>query len=322
MSCQQKEEILVKTVCEIYDNISKLDSLKPCKDVNMLFTQLVLTCMPPNPIDTTKLCQKLQEIRSHLIQLCGVAEGLLETHFSTNLGSYENPLDHIEEFPYFSNYIKLGLLEFTILSDHTKSDGHVPKRIAFVGSGPLPLTSIVLASNHLRNTSFHNYDIDESANSLATPLVSADPDLSSRMFFHTTDILNVTNELSEYEVVFLAALVGMNKDDKVKVIDHLAKYMAPNSILMLRSAHGARGFLYPIVDPTDLQGFEVLQVFHPTDEVINSVIIARKSPSTTPPPQYSSVDRMIDHPVIRTCKCFETQQDFNHLTHGINCMIE
>ncbi|RZC52619.1 hypothetical protein C5167_021056 [Papaver somniferum] len=209
MSCQQQEEILVKTVCEIYDKISKLESLKPSEDVNKLLAQLKLTCIPPNPIDTTKLCQKHQEIRTHLIQLRGESQSSLETHFSTKLGSYENPLDHIEEFPAYPNYIKL--------------------------------------------------------------------DLSKRMFFHTTDILNVSDELSDYEVVFLGALVGINKNDKVKVINHLAKYMAPNSILMLRSAHGARGFIYPIVDLTDLKGFEVLQVFHPTNEVMCSIIIARKS---------------------------------------------
>ena len=82
--------------------------------------------------------------------------------------------------------------------------------------------------------------------------------------------------LKDYEVVFLAALVGMDKEGKVKFVDHLAKYMAPGALLMLRSAHGAHAFLYPLLDPCDLHGFEVLSVFHPTDEVINSVVIARK----------------------------------------------
>uniref|UniRef100_A0A7N2L579 Nicotianamine synthase n=1 Tax=Quercus lobata TaxID=97700 RepID=A0A7N2L579_QUELO len=96
------------------------------------------------------------------------------------------------------------------------------------------------------------------------------------MFFHTNNVMNVTNALKDYEVVFLAALAGMDKEDKVKFVVHLAKYMAPGVLLMLRSAHGARAFLYPVLDPCDLRGFEVLSVFHPTNEVINSVVIARK----------------------------------------------
>jgi nicotianamine synthase len=55
--------------------------------------------------------------------------------------------------------------------------------------------------------------------------------------------------------------------------------MADGAALVVRSAHGARGFLYPIVDPEDIGrgGFEVLAVCHPDDDVVNSVIIARKS---------------------------------------------
>ncbi|CAA6654404.1 unnamed protein product [Spirodela intermedia] len=54
--------------------------------------------------------------------------------------------------------------------------------------------------------------------------------------------------------------------------------MAPGAVLMLRSAHGARAFLYPVVDPNSLRCFEVLSVFHPTDDVINSVVLSRKLP--------------------------------------------
>ncbi|KAK7284427.1 hypothetical protein RJT34_19173 [Clitoria ternatea] len=305
MVCQ--EELLIEKVCKLYEQISSLESLKPCKNVDMLFTQLVLTCIPPSPIDVTKLNKTIQDIRSHLIKLCGEAEGHLETHYSTILGSYENPLDHLNIFPYYSNYLKLGLLEFTILSQHCT---HVPNKIAFVGSGPLPLTSIVLASNHLPSTIFHNFDLDPLANSNAQRLVSSDPDLSKRMVFHTDDILDVSNALKDFEVVYLAALVGMDKEGKNRIIDHLAKFMAPGALLMLRSAHGARGFLYPVIDPCgDLQGFEVLSVFHPTDEVINSVVIARKYPMPV-----HSLDQGLGSMILPN-KCSEIQS-FNPLNHG------
>ncbi len=45
---------------------------------------------------------------------------------------------------------------------------------------------------------------------------------------------------------------------------------------MLRSAYGARAFLYHVIDPRDFRGFEILSVCHPMDEVINSVIVAHK----------------------------------------------
>ncbi|XP_023730677.1 nicotianamine synthase [Lactuca sativa] len=276
MESLQKEIVLVEKVCEIYHKISKLENLKPSKDVDSLFTELVRTCIPPSSINISSLPANIQEIRSKLIRLCGEAEGHLEAHFSTILGSFPNPLHHLKEFPYYSNYLKLSRLEFDILIQHYSAFGEDPKRLAFVGSGPLPLTSIVLASYHLKDTIFHNYDIDSSANSMASHLVSSDSDMSQRMVFHTANIMDVTDELKGYDVIFLAALVGMDVDEKVKVIDHLAKYMAPGALLMLRSAHGARVFLYPVVEAQQLQGFEVLSVFHPNDDVINSVVISRK----------------------------------------------
>ncbi|KAG2262599.1 hypothetical protein Bca52824_069678 [Brassica carinata] len=227
------------------------------------------------------MSEEVKDMRSNLIKLCGEAEGYLEQHFSTILGSLQedqNPLDHLNIFPYYSNYLKLGKLEFDLLSQHSS---HVPSKIAFIGSGPMPLTSIVLAKFHLPNTTFHNFDIDSHANALATSLVSRDPDLSKRMFFHTTDVLNATEGLDQYGVVFLAALVGMDKEAKVKAIEHLEKHMAPGAVLMLRSAHALRAFLYPIVDSSDLKGFQLLTIFNPTDDVVNSVVIARKLGGST-----------------------------------------
>ncbi|XP_021906706.1 nicotianamine synthase-like [Carica papaya] len=275
MDCQE-DEVLVRKVYEMYHKISRLENLNPSDHVNTLFTQLVLTCMSPCHIDVTKLSKRVQDMRCRLIKLCGKAEGLLESHFSTLIGSQQNPLRHIGLFPYYTNYLKLTNLEFTMLGKEY-CDGQVPTKIAFLGSGPLPLTSIILASQHLKTTTFHNYDIDPLANYKAWQLVSSDPDLSKRMFFHTLDVMDLSSQaLEEYEVVFLAALVGMGKEEKTQIIDHLALHMAPGAFLLLRSSHGARAFLYPVVGPHELQGFEVLSVFHPTDEVINSVIVARK----------------------------------------------
>ncbi|GKV01371.1 hypothetical protein SLEP1_g13928 [Rubroshorea leprosula] len=310
------ENPLVLQICDLYEKISSLESLKPSKDVDMLFTQLVATCKPPNPIDVTTLCVRIQEIRTNLIKLCGEAEGYLESHFSSILGSFDNPLDHLSLFPYYDNYLNLSQLEYNILSKHCPN---LPKKVAFVGSGPLPLSSIVLASFHLTSTYFHNYDIDPSANSMASKLVSSDPDLSKRMKFHTADIMDVKEELKEFDAVFLAALVGMDKEEKIRVIDHLAKHMAPGTTLMVRSAHGARAFLYPIVDPCDLTGFEVLSIFHPTDDVINSVVIARKSPTLQPMhyPQQPLVSPMKLPP-----NNFLEIQAFNPLNLGNQLAIE
>ncbi|MQL77616.1 hypothetical protein Taro_010049 [Colocasia esculenta] len=305
-----QEEVLVKQIWDIYDSISMLASLKPSMEVNKLFSQLVFTCIPPNPIDVAKMCSDAQDMRAKLIRLCGEAEGLLESHFSALLASHGNPIEHLALFPYYDNYVKLGLLEYNLLSEHL--GGRSPARVAFLGSGPLPLTSIVLAKHHLPSSLFHNYDIDPAANAMALRLVLPDPDLSGRMFFHTGDVMELTHPLRDYDVVFLAALVGLDAEAKARVVEHLARHMAPGAVLMLRSAHGARAFLYPVVDPGSLRGFEVLSVFHPTDEVINSVVVARRSLSCGHPPAGIELGH---GPVVLPCKCSDLPA-FNPLGHS------
>ncbi|KAK4781750.1 hypothetical protein SAY86_015852 [Trapa natans] len=310
MVCQQ--DPLIRTVCELYYKISSLETLSPCRDVNALLTHLVRLCIPPHPVDVSALCSAVQEVRSNLIRLCGEAEGLLEAHFSDLLASFDRPLDHLSLFPYYNNYIKLAQLEYSLLSHHLPGGG-TPETVAFIGSGPLPLTSLVLAANHLPAAAFHNYDIDSAANSRARRLVLPDPDLSQRVHFHTDDIMNVTAELGNYDVVFLAALVGMAEEEKVRVIVHLAKHMAPGAILMVRSAHGARAFLYPVVDPSDLRGFEFLSVYHPTDEVINSVIVARRTSASIEDPAISGqamIKKQLHPPPLAGKKCCEIKPFF------------
>ncbi|CAN8252962.1 unnamed protein product [Cochlearia groenlandica] len=312
-----ENNLILKQIMDLYNKISNLESLKPSKNVDTLFGQLVTTCLPTNTnIDVAKIHdQKVNDMRSHLIKLCGEAEGYLEQHFSTILSSFEdNPLNHLHIFPYFNNYLKLSKLEFDILVQHIS---HVPTKVAFIGSGPMPLTSIVLAKFHLTNTTFHNFDIDSQANKLASSLVSRDLDLSKRMFFHTTDVLNAKEGLDQYDVVFLAALVGMDKESKVKAIEHLGKHMAPGAMLMVRSAHGLRAFLYPIVDSCDLKGFEVLTIYHPLDDVVNSVVVARKLGGGS-----SSSNSHIGRCVVMPCNCSKIHAIMNNRGMIKNNMIE
>lgn len=266
-------ELLIARIVQIHANICKLESLRPSKQVNSLFTHLVKLCTPPSSIDITALPEEIQLIRQSLITLSGRAEGLLELEFSTFLTNVPQALNNLNLFPYYGNYVKLANLEYRILSDNGVVQ---PKKVAFIGSGPLPLTTLIMATHHMKSTCFDNFDMDESANAVARQLVASDAELQRRVKFETRDIMEVRDKLGEYDCIFLAALVGMSKEEKVKILGHVRKYMKEGGTLLVRSAKGARAFLYPVVEEEDLLGFEVLTIFHPTNEVINSVVLARK----------------------------------------------
>lgn len=276
----QNQEVaaLVEKIAGLHAAISKLPSLSPSAEVDALFTDLVTACVPASPVDVAKLGPEAQAMREELIRLCSAAEGHLEAHYADMLAAFDSPLDHLARFPYYGNYVNLSKLEYDLLVRYVP--GIAPTRVAFVGSGPLPFSSLVLAAHHLPDAVFDNYDRCGAANERARRLFrGADEGLGARMAFHTADVATLTGELGAYDVVFLAALVGMAAEEKAGVIAHLGAHMADGAALVVRSAHGARGFLYPIVDLEDIRrgGFDVLAVYHPDDEVINSVIVARKA---------------------------------------------
>jgi nicotianamine synthase len=149
-------------------------------------------------------------MRESLINLCGRAEGLLELEFATFLIETPQPLNSLHEN---------GVVQ--------------PKKVAFVGSGPMPLTSSIMAIHHMKFTHFDNFDVDEAANGVVRQLVVSDAELEKGMKFETCDIVNVKEKLSEYDCIFLAALVGLNKDEKLKILSHLRKYMKEGGILLV-----------------------------------------------------------------------------------------
>ncbi|XP_021593092.1 nicotianamine synthase [Manihot esculenta] len=171
---QISTELLVARITQIHNSISKLDSLRPSKQVNTLFSHLVILCMSTSPIDIRSLSPEVQEMRNSLIVLCGRAEGLLELQFAILLNKIRQPLDNLNLFPYYGNYVKLANLVYRILSENGVVQ---PKKVAFVGSSPMPLTCLVMATRHLKSTHFDNFDIDKTANDMARGIVASDGDM-------------------------------------------------------------------------------------------------------------------------------------------------
>jgi nicotianamine synthase len=49
-----------------------------------------------------------------------------------------------------------------------------------------------------------------------------------------------------FDVVFLAALVGMDTPSKLSILKSLVKKLRPGALVVARSAKGLRGVLYPV----------------------------------------------------------------------------
>ena len=80
-----------------------------------------------------------------------------------------------------------------------------------------------------------------------------------------------------YDVIYVAGLAGETVEDKQQIIDNVLPSLRAGCRLLLRSARGSRGLLYPAFAARDMRGVRVLEEHHPTDEVINSVFIYERS---------------------------------------------
>lgn len=221
--------------------------------------------------------------RQNLIVKCAEAETLLEKDFALRLGAMASEgeiLESLQKFRFIRNYEKLTRLEYHLLLGQEEfSNLSALRNVAFVGSGPLPLTTFFLVEGLLPTEAVvTNYDIDGDSNSVAKRWMHALPALiRDRVEFRTADILDVPEEeLRRYDVVVLAALVGLVPAMKSRIVQHLRRGMKAGSYLLLRSAQGAKAFLYPAVAMADLRGWQVCSVTHPKGEVVNSVIVAAK----------------------------------------------
>ncbi|CAO3636261.1 unnamed protein product [Cunninghamella blakesleeana] len=298
-------QTLLNEILNIYQQLKNAQHLRPSEHINSLFTKLVHICILP--IDQNIIHQVLNDhsildILYSLRELCSQGEYQLETFWSSYITSssttndtmfmnHHHDDDHwvkrtkkqLSKFVYYQNYVDLTRIECYALL----GVGASLKRVAFIGSGPLPLSSIeMILQHHSTIERIDNVDIDQEAIRLSTELtqnLALPKNIQSRFFYYQSDA-TLYQGYDQADVVCLGALVGGdNHNNKFDILIHVAKKMRPGSWLLIRSAHGLRQLLYPSLSPIELNTcsalsglLEVVLELHPHHDVVNSVLIAKR----------------------------------------------
>ena len=270
----------------LYEELAGCPDLRPGPTVDGAFRRLVRLVVdtPPEAAAAVLAHPAVRDLVDDLRSLCFEGEYQLELAWARRIAESPDPAAELGRFPFVANYRQLHALERDAVARLAEGAGgrRRPGRVAFVGSGPLPLTAFLLAGE---GTQVDNVDRDPVA-LVASRRVAGALAVTGLGFVHldaggavgggAREGAGPGADLGAYGSVVLAALVGRTPDEKARVIAHLADAMAPGAVLVVRSARGLRTLLYPEVDPRALAGFDVLGSVHPTGEVINSVIVARK----------------------------------------------
>ncbi|OAD68340.1 hypothetical protein PHYBLDRAFT_100442, partial [Phycomyces blakesleeanus NRRL 1555(-)] len=270
---------LVQEIEEIYYKLSKMTSLHPVAPVNDLFTRLVhIATFTYNPsiVNLILLCPIIERLLNPLRILCSTAEYHLEMQWSKELGLYQanetvTPEMILSRFIYYDNYDALTCLELGALH----GVGGIMAHIVFVGSGPLPLSSILMARKSHNIRRIDNIDMSHSATTAATELTNK-LGMQDRLKHYTIEAKDYDG-YEKADVIILAALVGESHEDKMEFLKFISKQMKPGALILTRSAHSLRKLLYVPIEPFHVNscGLQTLVVSHPQNEIVNSILIAR-----------------------------------------------
>ncbi|KAK5660044.1 hypothetical protein OQA88_13513 [Cercophora sp. LCS_1] len=305
---QQAQAIAKGIVGEIVDTHTELMTLttfEPGEKVNRLLGNLVRLCSATYDRKTVELVLSdpaVEDIIQSLRVICDTAEAALEGYWAKQIveaakdPSKSHPdrvLEHVKQFPYYKNYVELAKFEIHAIMAVANS---IPQKIAFFGSGPMPLSSLCLLDwmksadpsigltldgrrDADRPIEVHNIDLDQQAIERSRNLCLALGPKGEGMHFFCDYAGSENQDLSTFDVVYMAALVGRSQELKEDIICKIAKQMKQGAFMVIRSARGMRVCLYPEVDITTKRMMEYLEPCieaHPWGQVVNSVIVARR----------------------------------------------
>ena len=237
--------------------------LRPGPRVDGLFRALVATAVRMAPDDVTLDDAALA---STVQALCARGETHLESEWADRVADVP---DRLGGFPYLDNYRQLVAFEHGAMTSWLRRR---PRSVAVVGSGPLPLTAVLLAhlDPALRLTCL---DRDPVASRRGERVLSA---LDVHGVRHVTADAS-DHDYARYDVVVVAALVGMTPMAKEAVLRAVAATASPMSLVAARSVPAdGRRLLYPRIDPACVPAtVDVLAEHHPPPGVVNSLVVLR-----------------------------------------------
>ncbi|PHH74474.1 hypothetical protein CDD83_4562 [Cordyceps sp. RAO-2017] len=291
---------IIDHVLAIHAALRQQADLRPGRPVDELLTSLVERCVQ---IHDTAVVQEvladpgLRAALPSLQSMCARAECCLEAHWADAIAQGTDADDVyrlLRSFPYYDNYERLARLELCALC----SLGPMPTRVAFIGSGPLPLTSLCLlealrggggggvGAERRDDVGVLNIDRDEPAIAASRRLAAKLGHRARGTDFVCAEAGSDAVDLAPFDVVYLAALVGASQAEKERLLIDVVRTMREGALAVVRTSWGLRTCLYSQFDVTTkavLRWLDVCLVLHPYGDIVNSVIVARVKPSPDKP---------------------------------------
>lgn len=206
-------------------------------------------------LEEKEIREVLPTIRSYYTTFFSIHE----RHLARELLDSPDPWQRIKTFPLYPRYE--ALVKNQIDAMHISSE----KRLAFLGSGPVPLSLILL--NRFFGISSVGIDSDAETVEISKAIIRC-LGLEKEIEIVRGDD-STLSDLS-WDVVMVAALA----EPKARIFSQLIKILADReaSPVVFRTYTGMKAVLYKPVQPEDIKGFKIVKAVPPTGRVNNTTV--------------------------------------------------
>lgn len=270
----EKIDILLDHIRETNELLQREGDLTPAnKTVGLMMERLSLLLQTDYSAEEVQAVLKDSYMVKHRVML---QEKLGKAEFEQELAdsrhfyrSKEFLQERFQRLPYWRIYMSLVAAELAALRPYLGLAARMKERIVFVGSGPMPLSSIIL--HQCCGVEIICLDSDQTAYESSCSL------LEQAGLSHGVKVMMGKGEefdYSPYRIIFVASLVR----DKWAVLSQISA-TSPNPLIAVRTAEGMRQIRYEAIEETALikQGWRILDRTCPDSGlVINSTLILER----------------------------------------------
>lgn len=211
---------------ELHENVTELEGLISRLDQSHASASSVLAGLTPETIAALNDTYRFWETR-------------FESRFAHRLIDGEETLS---DYPFYEKFDELVRREIALL------EGARPRKMLFIGSGPLPISAIVM---HLQTgVPVDCVALDSSVVPVSRQVVE---NCGFGSLVRVQGSADADYDVSDYDLV----VVGLLARRKKAILTKLRKRCRPGCEILCRTSHGLRQLIYESASERDLRGFHI-----------------------------------------------------------------
>ncbi|KAJ5567186.1 nicotianamine synthase [Penicillium sp. DV-2018c] len=254
----QVEDVILELL-ELIEKLSTFSSLSPSPELDVVLGRISHICHQTQVsgaeedeiLNDPRVVQSIPTLRT----LWAEAAGALEDDWARKILTAKDADEAktlLATYPRIQNYkttipIELGVISIVLQ--------RFPKKVAMLGSGPLPLTSLSIKNHAIEK----NHALDVLNVDIVPERIAASKQIFKLLGSEYGSISHFVSDasgtslpdLKDSDAVYLASLIGVSNEDKVDVIANVARGMSKDSVIVIRSSSGLSRLLWPNLEMKD-----------------------------------------------------------------------